>query len=246
MSALDHHDKSCRIESALQLEHPDASEYVVLSSIAELVAFNDVYRPNGMAPDDVWESLTGDVQRSLRDLEGCRDRTIAECERLDRLFQKWDGTKDYKDFDALYQAAFAKYKEDVKRYVWVPIPGEVVYGYVTGGHWQSLEESVFPYDPRYWQLENPTASATTSAVIRFLPSRDNQRYAQKQVLGLMKHYVSNILVVNDPKHPENNGKVFLFRYGFTIAQKIKDMTDPPEEFAMFSIDPWDMQTGAAP
>ena len=61
----------------------------------------------------------------------------------------------------------------------------------------------------------------------------------------MKHYVSNILVVNDPKYPANNGKVFLFRYGFTIVRKIKDMTDQPPEFTdMISIDPWDMNTGA--
>jgi hypothetical protein len=39
--------------------------------------------------------------------------------------------------------------------------------------------------------------------------------------------------------------VFLFRYGNTIQQKIKEVTDPPPEFAeMTPGDPWDMKTGA--
>jgi hypothetical protein len=35
-------------------------------------------------------------------------------------------------------------------------------------------------------------------------------------------YISNILVVSDPAHPENNGKVFLYQYGKKIMDKIKD------------------------
>ena len=36
------------------------------------------------------------------------------------------------------------------------------------------------------------------------------------------YYIANILVVNDPKHPENNGKVFLYRFGKKILNKITD------------------------
>jgi hypothetical protein len=57
--------------------------------------------------------------------------------------------------------------------------------------------------------------------------------------------VSNILVVSDPKHPENNGKVFLYRYGKKIFDKIKDMIAPPPEFAdMEPIDPFSLEEGA--
>lgn len=42
-------------------------------------------------------------------------------------------------------------------------------------------------------------------------------------------FFSNILVVNDPKHPENNGKVFLYRYGKKIFDKIKDAMNPEFE-----------------
>lgn len=59
------------------------------------------------------------------------------------------------------------------------------------------------------------------------------------------NYISNILVVNDPKHPENNGRVFLYKYGKKIFEKIKDMHCPPPEFAdMEAVDPFDMVDGA--
>lgn len=58
-------------------------------------------------------------------------------------------------------------------------------------------------------------------------------------------YVSNILVIKDPKHPENDGKVFLFKYGKKIFEKIKDQIDPPAEFAdMQPVDPFDAIEGA--
>ena len=42
--------------------------------------------------------------------------------------------------------------------------------------------------------------------------------ARKQKRKL--EYYSNILVVSDPKHPENEGKVFLYKYGKKIHDKI--------------------------
>ena len=35
-------------------------------------------------------------------------------------------------------------------------------------------------------------------------------------------YYSNIYVVSDPKHPENEGKVFLFKFGKKIFDKITE------------------------
>ena len=57
------------------------------------------------------------------------------------------------------------------------------------------------------------------------------------------HYVSNILVVNDPAHPENNGKVFMFKYGKKIFDKLMDVMQP--EFADEDpINPFDFWAGA--
>tara|TARA_R110000868_G_scaffold25423_9_gene99191 strand:- start:11269 stop:12138 length:870 start_codon:yes stop_codon:yes gene_type:complete len=41
-----------------------------------------------------------------------------------------------------------------------------------------------------------------------------------------KRYISNILVVKDNEHPENNGKVFYFKYGKQIADKINSLYKP--------------------
>ena len=56
-------------------------------------------------------------------------------------------------------------------------------------------------------------------------------------------YISNILVIKDPAHPENNGKVKLFRYGKKIFDKIKDIMKPEFEDET-PINPFDFWEGA--
>lgn len=72
--------------------------------------------------------------------------------------------------------------------------------------------------------------------------------ANKEIVRKQKRklaYISNILVVSDPKHPENEGKVFLFRYGKKVFDKIKDKMSPPEEFVDEKpMDPFNFWNGA--
>jgi hypothetical protein len=56
------------------------------------------------------------------------------------------------------------------------------------------------------------------------PARAQAR-AQKRKLS----YVANVLVISDPKHPENNGKVFLFKFGKKIFDKLMDKARPSFE-----------------
>lgn len=42
------------------------------------------------------------------------------------------------------------------------------------------------------------------------------------------NYVSNVLIINDPINPENNGKVFLWRYGKKIYEKIEKQLFPTD------------------
>ena len=42
-------------------------------------------------------------------------------------------------------------------------------------------------------------------------------------------YYSNIFVVSDPKHPENENKVFLFKFGKKIFDKITEAMNPTFE-----------------
>lgn len=67
----------------------------------------------------------------------------------------------------------------------------------------------------------------------------NQARQQKRRL----HYISNILVVQDPKYPENEGKVFLYRYGKKIFDKIT-LAMQPEFDDEKPVDPFDMWEGA--
>jgi hypothetical protein len=54
----------------------------------------------------------------------------------------------------------------------------------------------------------------------------DQETAKKRKRKLQ--YWCNILVVKDPQTPENDGKVFIMRYGFKIHEKIMDAINPKE------------------
>lgn len=56
-------------------------------------------------------------------------------------------------------------------------------------------------------------------------------------------YVSNILVVSDPKNPENEGKVFLFKYGKKIFEKVQEAMQPQYQDET-PINPFDFWNGA--
>ena len=69
----------------------------------------------------------------------------------------------------------------------------------------------------------------------------NKEIARKQKRKLQ--YFSNIYVVSDTKHPENEGKVFLFRYGKKIFDKITAAMSPEFEDEK-AINPFDFWKGA--
>jgi hypothetical protein len=56
-------------------------------------------------------------------------------------------------------------------------------------------------------------------------------------------YISNIYVVKDPTNPENEGKVFLYKYGKKIFDKITEAMNPEFEDEE-AIDPFDFWQGS--
>jgi hypothetical protein len=56
-------------------------------------------------------------------------------------------------------------------------------------------------------------------------------------------FVSNILVIKDTAHPENEGKVFLYAYGKKIFDKINDLMNPQFEDEQ-PMNPFDFWEGA--
>ena len=69
----------------------------------------------------------------------------------------------------------------------------------------------------------------------------NKDQVRKQKRRL--NYISNINVVNDPSNPDNNGKVFLYKYGKKIWDKINDLMNPQFEDEQ-PINPFDFWEGA--
>lgn len=69
----------------------------------------------------------------------------------------------------------------------------------------------------------------------------DKELARKQKRRLT--YVSNIMVLKDSSNPANEGKVFLFRYGKKIFDKINDMMYPQFEDEK-PVNPFDLWKGA--
>jgi hypothetical protein len=99
-----------------------------------------------------------------------------------------------------------------------------------------------------WYIENSlTTIGKTDPVSEYNTelwnsgSEANKEIARKQKRKLT--YYSNILVVKDPAHPENEGKVFLYKFGKKIFDKIKDMAEPQFEDEK-PVNVFDFWTGA--
>jgi hypothetical protein len=74
---------------------------------------------------------------------------------------------------------------------------------------------------------------------------DDNSWQRKQARNQKRrlHYISNIYVVSDPKHPENEGKVFLFKFGKKIFDKITLLMNPEFE-GDDPVNPFDFWKGA--
>ena len=70
--------------------------------------------------------------------------------------------------------------------------------------------------------------------------------SDKDLASLRKRkmvYISNVLVVRDPRQPENEGKVFLYKFGAKIMGKLNDAITPPSSDTD-PVDPFDAEEGA--
>ena len=70
--------------------------------------------------------------------------------------------------------------------------------------------------------------------------------ANKDVVRKQKrklNYIANIYIVSDPKHPENEGKVKLYKFGKKIFDKISEAMNPQFEDET-PINPFDLWKGA--
>lgn len=85
--------------------------------------------------------------------------------------------------------------------------------------------------PGGWYIENslttigqPDPVSEFNSKLWNSGSEANKEIARKQKRRLT--YIANVLVVEDAAHPENNGKVVLFKFGKKIFDKIKEKLEP--------------------
>ena len=102
--------------------------------------------------------------------------------------------------------------------------------------------------PGGWYIENslttlnkkdPVSEYNTELWNSGLESDKETARKQKRILK----YYSNIYVVSDPKHPENEGKIFLFRFGKKIFDKLTEAMSPQFEDET-ALNPFDFWEGA--
>ena len=113
--------------------------------------------------------------------------------------------------------------------------------------WQRVWTHAFQ-DKGGWYIENSLTTLNQKDPV----SEENTRLwntgieADKEIARKRKRklqYYSNIFVVSDPKHPENEGKVFLFKFGKKIFDKITEAMNPAFEDEK-AVNPFDFWEGA--
>jgi hypothetical protein len=161
----------------------------------------------------------------------------------------------------IIKAAEATNSGETKSYVddrvWKPTVDKAGNGYAVVRFLPGTEDSLpfvrywdhgFKGPTGQWYIENSLTSIGQPDPVGELNSRlwnsgiesDKDR-ARTQKRRL--HYVTNIYVVSDPSAPQNEGKVFLYKFGKKIFDKIFDQMNPA--FADETpIDPFDMWEGA--
>ena len=171
---------------------------------------------------------------------------------------KSNGSKLYdkilEETNKLQSKNFSKNKDD--RF-WTPTVGKDGNGYAVIRFLPAPQGEEMPYvqvwnhgfqGPGGWYIENslttlgkkdPVSEFNTRLWNRGDEAGKDQARKQKRRLT----YISNIYVVDDPANPDNNGKVFLYRYGKKIFDKIKEAMNP--EFKdETAVNPFDLWEGA--
>ena len=113
--------------------------------------------------------------------------------------------------------------------------------------WAKLYSHAFQ-GPGGWYIENSlTTLGQKDPVPEFNTTLwNNGTDAGKETARKQKRkltYISNIYVVKDPANPENEGKVFLYKYGKKIFDKLTAAMQPEFEDEE-AIDPFDFWQGA--
>lgn len=114
--------------------------------------------------------------------------------------------------------------------------------------WVQIWNHGFQGPTGLWYIENSLTTLGQTDPVSELNSKlwNSGIESDKDIARAQKRkltYISNILVVKDPAHPENEGQVFLYKYGKKIFDKIKDLMKPEFDDEE-PINPFDLWQGA--
>mgnify|MGYP001161292666 FL=1 len=114
-------------------------------------------------------------------------------------------------------------------------------------YWARLWTHGFQGPTGKWYIENSLTTLGKQDPVSELNSElwnsgveSNKDIARKQ--KRRQSFYSNILVVKDPSNPDNEGNVFLYRYGKKIFDKIQDLLKPEFEDET-PVNPFDFWEG---
>ena len=174
----------------------------------------------------------------MRKSRGNFDGLMKEVEKLANP----EGSNNKKDDDRLWQPEVDKTGNGYAVIRFLPPPkGEEL-------PWVRVWNHGFQGPTGKWYIENSLTTIGKPDPVSELNnelwnsgSEANKEVARKQKRRLS--YICNVLIVSDPKHPENEGKVKLFKFGKKIFDKIKDVMQPQFEDEA-PVNPFDFWKGA--
>jgi hypothetical protein len=169
------------------------------------------------------------------------------------------GKKSLEDLNAKLAKLNENNKTSDDRF-WSPDVDKAGNGYAVLRFLPAPGEEDFPFvrvfdhgfqGPGGWYIENSLTTIGLNDPVSEFNSKlwnsttddksDERKQARDQKRRL--HYISNVYVVSDPTRPENEGKVFLFKYGKKIFDKLNEAMNP--QFAdEVAVNPFDMWKGA--
>jgi hypothetical protein len=102
--------------------------------------------------------------------------------------------------------------------------------------------------PGGWYIENSLTTLNQADPVAEMNSKlwNSGNDKDKEIARARKRrlsYIANIYVIKDPAHPENEGKVFLFKFGKKIFDKINEKMNPEFEDEK-PTNPFDLWAGA--
>jgi hypothetical protein len=114
--------------------------------------------------------------------------------------------------------------------------------------WAKLWNHAFQGPTGQWYIENSLTTLNNNDPVSEMNSaywnsgvESDKEIARRQKRKLQ--YYSNVYVVSDSRHPEHEGKVFLFRYGKKIFDKLMESMQPAFEDES-PVNPFDFWQGA--